>query len=381
MNSPKTYLVVLLACTTVGGALLAWRQYGELVDLRAASLNRDERADLQKRIWDLEKSNRELRDQLAAQRGPGAREGAVADADGERPARGERGGRGGDRGPGGRGDAFQRQSAAVRDLMSKPEVQAMLSLQQKMAIEGRYATLFKNLNLPPDQIEKLKSLLAERGTTLQDVFTAGRDLGIDPRQNPEGFRKLVADSQDEINRSIKAVIGEQGFTQLSTYEQTLPQRNLVNDLQQRLSYTSAPLTSAQTEQLVQILAANTPPRTPSAPTDGPGRGGPPPGGGGFPTRGPDVGAVLGAIGGPGASIMVGGFDGGRGPGGAVVTAAAVTQAQSVLAPSQLAALQQIQQQQEAQQQLRKLVSETVQATQPTAPATGAPAPATRKGGG
>lgn len=384
MNSPKTYLVILLAATTVGGALLAWRQYGELVELRAAALNRDERADLQKRIWDLEKSNRELRDQLAAQRGPGEREGAVADADAERPARGERGGRGGDRGPGGpggRGEAFQRQATAVRELMSKPEVQAMLSLQQKVAIEGRYAALFKNLNLPPDQIEKLKSLLAERGTTLQDVFTAGRDLGIDPRQNPEGFRKLVADSQDEINRSIKAVIGEQGFAQLSTYEQTLPQRNLVNDLQQRLSYTSAPLTSAQTEQLVQILAANTPPRTPSAPTDGPGRGGPPPGAGGFPTRGADVGIVVGAIGGPGASIMAGGFDGGRGPGGAVVTAAAVAQAQSVLAPSQLAALQQIQQQQEAQQQLRKLVSETVQATQPTAPATGAPAPATRKGGG
>ena len=97
MKSPKTVLILFLAATTVGGALLAWRQYGELVELRASAMNRDERADLQKRVWDLEKLNRELQDRLAARRDPTDLEGLLAStSEGERAtstrsSRGDRG--------------------------------------------------------------------------------------------------------------------------------------------------------------------------------------------------------------------------------------------------------------------------------------------------
>ena len=377
MKFSKTYLILLFAATSLAGALLAWRQYGELVELRAAAMNRTERADLQKRIWELEKSNRELRDQLAAQRDPTDFDGLLAAADGRSPtsrdgsSRGGRGDRGDD--SKGRGSSGLQQATAVRELMNKPEVQAMVSLQQKAAIEARYAPLFKNLNLPAEQIEKLKTLLADRSTTMQDVMVAAREQGINPRENPEAFRKVVADAQNQVNNGIKSLIGEQGFSQLTNYEQTLPQRSVVNDLQQRLSYTSTPLTPAQAEQMVQILAANTPQRQPNAsgdslvgqPPAGPppgSRGGPPPGGFG---RGGDIGGmVMNAFGGgPGGSMFMGGFDGGRST--VPVTSGAVTQAQTVLAPPQVAALQQIQQQQQTQQQLRQLVNETLSANQPT----------------
>ena len=45
MKSPQTYLIALLALTTIGGSFLAWQQYGELVELRAAAMNKDERAE------------------------------------------------------------------------------------------------------------------------------------------------------------------------------------------------------------------------------------------------------------------------------------------------------------------------------------------------
>lgn len=389
MKSRQAYLILLLAGTTVGGAILAWRQYGELVELRASAMNRDERADLQKRIWDLEKLNREMQDKLAAARGPGGGGESVAVAtDEERPSR-ERGGRGGDRGgPGGRGDTFQKQATAVRELMSKPEVQALLSQQQKAAVEARYAALFRNLNLPPEQTAKLTALLAERGTTVQDVMSAARDQGIDPRENPAAFRKLVADAQNQINDSIKAVIGDQGFAQLTNYEQTMPQRALVNDLQQRLSYSSTPLTATQAEQLVQILATNQPPRATStsgnrmvSATEGAVvfRGGPS-GDGGPGFRGPDLGAIMGAVGGPAAGMLMGAVDGVR-IGGPQVTPNAVAQAQGVLSPPQVAALQQIQQQQQAQQQLRDMVNETMKAVQPPPPAEGSAPPPRKRGGG
>lgn len=390
----QTGLLVLLAATTLGGAVLAWRQYAELVELRAAAMNRDERADLQKRVWDLEKQNRELQDRLAAQR-PVDADAIVAEA--ATTSRGDRAGRGdGREGRGGRGGPPVQQMNAIRDLMAKPEVQAMINLQQKAGIEARYATLFKNLNLGPEQVSQLTTLLAERTTTMQDVMAAAREQGINPRENPDAFRKLIADAQNDINSSIKSVIGDDGFAQLANYEQTLPQRNVVNELQQRLSYTSTPLTAAQAEQLVQILATNQPPRattsTSVATTDTPRPAGRGPGGfeggfGGPGGRGPDFGGMIaGVLGGGG--IPMGGPDGGRGGATAPVTPAAVAQAQTVLAPAQLTALQQIQQQQQAQQQLRQLVNETLQANQPTpgapsgtAPASGTtPAPGAPTGG-
>lgn len=386
VNSPKNYLIVLLAATTLGGAILAWRQHRDLGELRAAAMNRGERADLQKRLWELEKSNRDLQARLKAQRGAGEPEDAAATTPpGDRPGRDR--GRGGD--PRGRGESGMQQAIAMRELMNKPEVQAMINLQQKAAIDARYAPLFKNLNLAPEQIERLKTLLAERATTVQDVMGAAREQGINPRENPDAVRKLVTDAQNEVNNSIKSALGEQGFAQLSNYEQTLPQRSLVNELQQRLSYTSTPLTSAQAEQMVQILATNPPART-SGPTDsnnepmhGPpgGRGGPPPGD--FIVRGPDIGGMIAGVfgGGPGMGMIVNAFDGGRG-GSVTVTNATVAQAQTVLSPPQVGALQQIQQQQQAQQQLRQMVHDTLSPNPSAdAPTGSSPAPRPRGGGG
>jgi hypothetical protein len=388
VKATKSFVILILGATTVGGAALAWRQYAELVELRAATMSRDERADMQKRLWDLEKLNRELQDQLAAQRLGGAMDNLLAEVEEERSgerSRGERG-RGGRGDPrGGRGEGVAQQFSAIRELVNKPEVQAMISLQQKAAIEARYAALFKNLNLQPEQVDKLKSLLAERLTTMQDVMTAAHEQGINPRENPDSFRKLLTDAQNEINNGIKSVIGDSGFAQLQTYEQTLPQRNLVNDLQQRLSYTGMPLTASQAEQLVQILAANTPQRptvtsTTGGQPSGPptagfsGRGGPGsfggPGGSWGGRGGDDMGRMIGSVLGGGPP---GGFDGGgRGGSSVTVTPAAVSQAQTILAPPQLAALQQIQQQQQTQQQLRQLVTETLAANQPTTTRSAAP---------
>ena len=372
MQSPKIYVILVLALTTSGGVALAWRQYQELVELRAAALNQNERADLQKRIWDLEKLNRQLSDRLVASQsrpasggpdGPGA---LGAEDDGRRR---------GDRGPeGGRGGNPGAQQAALRELMAKPEVQAMIDLQRKLGIEQRYAALFKNLNLSPEQSEKLKRLLVDRQTTIQDVAAAAREQGITPRNDPESFRKLVADAQDQVTQGIRGVIGDAGVAQLQNYEQTLPQRNLVNDLQ------------TQAEQLVQILASNAPAR-PANPGGGDGMG---PGGPGalFLGRGGDVGALADAfIGGLGGGAITAALDGARGGGTAPITPAAVNQAQAVLAQPQMTAQQQMQQQQQAQQQLQQLVRGTLQQNAPGAQKAGDPATpsdggnAPRRGGG
>jgi hypothetical protein len=350
VKSFKTYLILLLTLTTIGGSVLAWRQYAELVELRAIAMNREERADLNKRVWDLEKANRELQDRLAAARGdnPDEFERLLAeatadqfDSDAERPGRGGR-----------RGGSFP-QMGAMRDLMNKPEIQAMVSAQQKARIDRNYAALFRNLNLSSEQSEKLKTLLAERQTTGQDIIAAAHAEGINPRDNPEAIRKLFTDARNQIDDAIKSVIGDTGFAQLQNFEQTMPQRNLVNDLQQRLSYSDTPLSAAQADQLVQILATNAPPIASTPQPNIVIRGG-------F----GDAGMSAGMFGGGPGALIGAVFDGGRGSAVAPITPAAIGQAQAVLSEPQLGVLQQLQQQQLAQQQLAQMIRETVTSSQP-----------------
>ena len=307
MNTPKNYLILFLLLTTLGAGALAWQQYQELIALRTSTLNSDERADLQKRLWAAEKRKHELEASLAAKnRGP------VVEGAGE--ANGPEGGPGG--GLGNRNNMANNFMA----MMEKPEIQKLMAIQQKAGLDARYATLFKNLNLSPAQLEQFKNLLVEKQAAMTDALAAARAQGINPRTDPTDFQNLITSAQADADANIKSSLGDAGYAQYQQYQQTLPQRNVVNQLAQSLSYTSTPLTPDQTEQMVSLLAANTPASANST--------------------GNNIRATVTA---------------GFGLGGAgqtsPITNDAITQAATVLAPAQVTALQQLQATQQAQQQL------------------------------
>ncbi len=334
--------MAFLLIAAFGVSLLAWRQYQELIGLRAAALNSDERANLQKRLWASEKRARELEGELAAARKDGP-EDALAALAGQNEGQDPRG----NRGP--RGNAAG--AAALRALMEQPEMLHLLSLQQKAALDARYAALFRKLNLTPEQIDKVKELMIERQTSRQDILAVAREQGIDPRSDPAGFRKLMQDAQAEADNSLKAALGDYGYAQLQQYDQTMPQRGVVNQLQQSLSFTNAPLTEAQADQLVQILAS-TSPRNENGGTAGNNAGG------GF-APGGFRGGFGGGPGGAQGAALAGAFAAFGGANNAPVTTAAITQAQGVLSGPQLAALQQLQQTQQAQQQVQQMIRQTM----------------------
>jgi hypothetical protein len=174
---------------------------------------------------------------------------------------------------------------------------------------------------------------------VQDVVAAARDQGIDPRQDRETFNKMISEARTSVNDTIRSVIGDAGYNQLTNYDQTMPQRNLVGVLQQRLSYTE-PLSPTQADQLVQVLAANAPPTSSES------------------TRrlvdisGGIAGRFAGGVG-PSINAVVG-------PGAVTITPGAVNQAQAVLTPTQLAALQQLQQQQQTAAQLEQMRRDALQ---------------------
>jgi hypothetical protein len=356
MSTPriKNLLITLLALTTIAGGVLAWNQYRELIKLRAGAVDDPARADLQKRLWALEKRKTELEAEVADLR---AREngGDLANAEGE-----EEGGPRAGAGEARRAGPFNRRGGGggLTNLMDNPQFAKLWADQQKARINTAFSPLLKSLNLSPEQTDKLQALLAERQSSFMDALSAARSQGITGRDQ---IQQLVQQANSQIDGQIQALLGPDGYAQYNNYLQTMPQRNQVSQLQARLaSEGTTPLQDFQSQQLTQILAQNSEA----------GAGGGLRGGGGF----------FGAMGGMGGLF-------GSVVSGPPISPNAVTQAAGLLTAQQLLTLQQMQQEQAAQQQLINAMRQNFRAGQSGGAGAGATSPATtvrpvaRPGGG
>ena len=313
------YLVVFVVLLSVGTtAFYAFQQQKSLRTSRlSAEALEKERNELRKKLWDAQKRIGDL--EAAARngngRGPNGEEGGPPPS--PDVAMMEAALRSGEGGPGG--------FARIFALLDNPDFQKLATVQQRAALDQRYAALFKGLKLTPEQLDQFKNLLVEKRTAVADVMAAARDQGLNGRENRDELRALVQNAQSEVDTNIRSLLGEAGYQQYQQFEKTQPQRAVVNQLEQRLSYSGQPLTTAQSEQLVQLLATN-PSEQPRA------------------QRAPEVRTPAGRI----------GFAGG---GGAPISDQAVAQAATVLSTPQMQALQQIQQEQQAQAALSQMVRE------------------------
>jgi hypothetical protein len=328
VKSAKNAVSLVLALAALALAVLAYQQYRQLLALRA-QVAADDSANLKRQLAADAKTIKSLQDRLLAMRG---RRGGADNEAGDGPD-----------GPGGPGDFRGRggRFGAFAALNGNPEFQKLMAIQMKGRITQQYAALFKTLNLTPDQLAQFQSLLADKQQAMMDTLQAAREQGINPREDPDGFKALMTQAQAQSDQAIQQALGDAGYQAYQQYQQTMPERNTVNSLQQSLSYTQTPLTDDEANQMIALLAQAQPERAGNG-TAGAGAGG----------------------GGPGGIMAL--INGG---GNAKVTDDAVTQASSVLSAPQVAALQTIQQQQQAQQQIQQMMRAANQNNQ-AAPAAG-----------
>ncbi len=315
---------------------------------QSASAWEQERSALQKRIWDLQKRNSELENRRT--RESAAATAAIAgEAPGDESPRAGDGGSPPSRFPG------RNDGGRFASLMNNPEVQKLMAVQQKAALDTRYSSLFKQLQLNPVDLEKFKNLLVEKQTAVMDVMAAARAEGLTGRENRDEIRQLVQQAQAEVDNNIRTTLGDATYAQYQSFESTQPQRAVVSQLEQRLSYSSTPLTDAQSQQLVQILASTAPAGANNA------------------NRNP-VGAAMMMTFAGGAR----GTAGGMLASGTPITTDAINQAQSVLSAPQVSALQGLQQEQQASAQLMKQMRANFQTGAPGPTATPASTPPSGK---
>lgn len=246
MARPPTYVTVLLGLAAAGASTYAWHLQGELREARARP---PERLAPAAPPAPAPEANAPVAEETetasrAERRGARAAERAAASAGAEGPAAGER---------------------RFGPARITPEMRQLAAMQQRSMLDGRYAALFRKLNLSPADVERLKTLLVERQSAPSEVYAVAQEQGLDAQENRRQIRDLIKGLETESDTAIRELLGEANYQQYQQYERTAPQRNLVSQLEQRLSYSPTPFYGNQAEQLVALLAAAAPQNRPGNP--------------------------------------------------------------------------------------------------------------------
>ena len=222
------------------------------------------------------------------------------------------------------------------EAFDSPEMRQLMAIEQKGRLDGRYAALFKALHLPPEKLDGFKQLLVDKQNAAMDVFAVAHKQNLlDPTSGAD-VPAIMKHEQEVIDAAIRGLIGETAYEEYQDYERTRPQRGVVDQLASRLSYTDNPLSTQQSEALVDLLAAEK--STQPAPTN---------------VASPEPGVRVAFAVAPGDTMV------GFGPMGssesAPISDASLAGAEPLLSAAQLAALRQLQAEQQAQQQMSELL--------------------------
>ena len=230
----KNRLIVIFGLIAVTGAWLAWNNARRNREAAAAAATLNLGSDWQKRA---PAPPRKIPDRSlpAAAALPASR---AAKSPGATPSLGPA-----------PGPALEAPPAEAANL---PPTPSPAPTAETVALESYYAGLFRRLNFSPDQVAQFRSLREEASLDALDALTpAERDqLATDPAI----VRQVIMATESGLDTQIQSQFGDAIFARYKQDQQTFSQRVTIDQLEQSLRSGSAPLTDAQANQLVQILA-------------------------------------------------------------------------------------------------------------------------------
>jgi hypothetical protein len=221
-------------------------------------------------------------------------------------------------------------------LLDDPEFFQTLALHRQATLDARFAPLFRRLDLGANELAAFKRLLVEKDNVALDVVAVSEAQPDGPLPSA-AFNASIATAQARVEDSIRDSLGAERYAVYRDYLQTLPQRAVVAQLEQRLSYSPTPLAPAQAESLVRILVAH----APAAPV----------------AESPHVPSVV-----VDATTHVATALAENHTPAALVSNDAVNEAQTLLTPRQTAALRDIQTEQQASERALQLLRERLPAS-------------------
>lgn len=132
-----------------------------------------------------------------------------------------------------------------------PELRMDMIERQMERLDRGYADFFKRLGLPPEEIDALKTLMAERNLIRMESSMKASAVTDEER---EAIREDYRNQFAALSEDIDALLGEEDAQKLKQYSNTLQYRGDVESFERALSYSETPLSKRQAEGLVNVYA-------------------------------------------------------------------------------------------------------------------------------
>ncbi len=150
-----------------------------------------------------------------------------------------------------RREARSEQLARILSAFEDPELRMDMIERQMGRLDRNYAEFFKQLNLPPEELDALKTLMAERLVLRSEAGVRSQTVEGEDR---EAMREEYRDQMALLSDDITALLGEEDAAALEKYTNTLEYRGEIESFERSLSYTDTPLTERQSEALIDVFA-------------------------------------------------------------------------------------------------------------------------------
>lgn len=142
-------------------------------------------------------------------------------------------------------------------LQNEPDTQVYWLASQRSQVVAKYRAFVRQAGLSAEQIEAFYDALIKRDEQVMDVSSIIRKQGL--AQPDEATAKLLAKADTDLKDAQRALLGEEGFRQLTEYNRTSWLRELVNGIVGgAVVVAREPLTAQQAEQLLQVMANASP---------------------------------------------------------------------------------------------------------------------------
>lgn len=151
-------------------------------------------------------------------------------------------------------DLREQMSAAMerqRTLLKDPEYREAMQTQQKMLLKQQNPDVARDLNLTPEQVDRLFGTLAEQSLRSMDNVSAW-DQQADPATAREMSRKMQ-EQQNANETELKNMLGDTKYREWMEYQNTAPARYEAARLRGLLADAGVPLDQSLAKPLQKVL--------------------------------------------------------------------------------------------------------------------------------
>jgi hypothetical protein len=132
------------------------------------------------------------------------------------------------------------------DEATHQKIVATIDAKTRETFRMLYGNLFQQLHLSEDLQGKVIDILTEPlKQTEQQAFEAARSGSIPALPSPEAIRAQLV----RQNQQLQSVLGDAGFAQFDQYRVSIPDRLIINSMNQE----GANLSDSQSQQVLQVL--------------------------------------------------------------------------------------------------------------------------------